>query len=197
MIVKMMNKRRMGVSIIVLVIIITMLISCSYPSLQEPIPTKPVMTLTGFPIELRTPKPTFLPTFPESQQPTFTIVPSLLATMEPTLTPFEEKNAILKLIENNASCKYPCLWGITPQKTTYSEIMKFMDALVDIKSDSFSLEKSQYEKYGGISAWFTEDGFTFLTLFSYNLDNDSIEQLGYSVFVTCHSPISKVVLENR
>jgi hypothetical protein len=40
---------------------------------------------------------------------------------EPTLTADESKMLVRDLLENNAACRLPCWWGVTPGKTSWQE----------------------------------------------------------------------------
>src|SRR5688572_13990138 len=46
---------------------------------------------------------------------------------EPTMTTDEAKRLVRDLLENNAGCKLPCWWGITPGKTTWSEARQILE----------------------------------------------------------------------
>ena len=46
---------------------------------------------------------------------------------EPTLTADESKQLVRDLLENNAGCRLPCWWGITPGKTTWIEARQILE----------------------------------------------------------------------
>jgi hypothetical protein len=46
---------------------------------------------------------------------------------EPTLTTDESKMLVRDLLENNAGCRLPCWWGITPGQTTWSEASQILE----------------------------------------------------------------------
>jgi hypothetical protein len=69
-----------------------------------------------------------------SLTPSVTLSPSPSATKMPTWTPLQtlEPTAaltyVIDLLQNNAGCKLPCWWGITPGKTTWDEAHHFLDS---------------------------------------------------------------------
>jgi len=46
----------------------------------------------------------------------------------PTLEPTAALLFVEKLLQNNAGCRLPCWWGITPGKTTWMEAQQFLDS---------------------------------------------------------------------
>jgi uncharacterized cupin superfamily protein len=48
-------------------------------------------------------------------------------TPRPTLTENEAKRLVRELLEDNAGCRLPCWWGITPGKTTWAEARHFLE----------------------------------------------------------------------
>ena len=46
---------------------------------------------------------------------------------EATLTTDESKRLVRDLLENNAGCRLPCWWGITPGKTTWVEARQLLE----------------------------------------------------------------------
>lgn len=47
-------------------------------------------------------------------------------TTEPTLTVEESQKLVQDLLENNAGCRLPCWWGITPGETTWYEARQIL-----------------------------------------------------------------------
>jgi hypothetical protein len=50
-------------------------------------------------------------------------------TPEPTLNRSNARSAVVQLIENNADCRLPCWWGITPGETTWEEARNVIQPL--------------------------------------------------------------------
>ena len=50
-------------------------------------------------------------------------------TAEPTLTVEESQKLVQDLLENNADCRLPCLWGIQPGKTTWNEARQILEKI--------------------------------------------------------------------
>lgn len=51
------------------------------------------------------------------------------STPIPTLSSFDSENYVKELLERNADCNLPCIWGIVPGKTSYSEAQRFFESL--------------------------------------------------------------------
>lgn len=62
----------------------------------------------------------------ESPTPTTTAAES---TPIPTLSSIESETYVKELLESNAGCDFPCVWGIVPGKTSYSESQRFFESL--------------------------------------------------------------------
>lgn len=72
---------------------------------------------------------------PTEVSPTVTIsssptqLPSqVFHTPLPTLTNDRAKELVRELLENNAGCRLPCWWGITPGKTTWVDARHFLES---------------------------------------------------------------------
>jgi hypothetical protein len=68
-------------------------------------------------------------------QPTPT--PTLTWTPLPTLSAQEANAKIKELLETNGGCELPCWWGITPNKTVWTEALHFLSPFI------FDLEQSK------------------------------------------------------
>lgn len=68
---------------------------------------------------------------------TATMVPTPTWTPLPTLSTQQVDAELKKLIETNGGCSLPCWWGISPNKTPWSEALHLLNPLqVDIKQGS-------------------------------------------------------------
>ena len=57
---------------------------------------------------------------------------------EPTLTTDQSKRLVRDLLENNAGCRLPCWWGITPGKTTWVQAQQLLEKV------SLFISKSEF-----------------------------------------------------
>lgn len=91
--------------------------------------TTPVSTST-----LELPKQNSLPSSTLTPIPFFTLTPTSLPTqtISPTLSTDEARSRLLDLLANNGNCRLPCLWGITPGKSTYQEAKSVLTPLNSI-----------------------------------------------------------------
>lgn len=96
-----------------------------------------------------TPSRTGTPEFNSSVTPrlTPTTIPISTATLSsaptdiPTLTVEDAQLELLNLLANNGNCRLPCLWGITPGKSTFQEARSILAPLNSI-SDFTVFESS-------------------------------------------------------
>ena len=59
--------------------------------------------------------------------PNTTSTPTILSTPMPTLNPEDAQQFVLKLLETNGDCKFPCWWGqIVPGKTKWADANRFL-----------------------------------------------------------------------
>ena len=103
-----------------------------------------------------TPAPSFtsLPTM----SPTQTLTPTII----PTLPMEEARTRLLDLLANNGGCHLPCLWGITPGRSSFQEAQVILAPLGSL-SDFTSLFPSP----GEISPSYTEENFVLYTRVAY------------------------------
>src|SRR6185436_4057409 len=64
--------------------------------------------------------------------PTLTLNPTNTSTIVPTLPAEGAWTKLLELLANNGGCRLPCLWGITPGKSTYKEAQAILTPLRSI-----------------------------------------------------------------
>lgn len=57
---------------------------------------------------------------------TSTPIPTNTPTPYPTLSPTQVEANLIELLETNAGCQFPCLWGITPGLTRWHDAEKFL-----------------------------------------------------------------------
>ena len=67
--------------------------------------------------------------------PTSTAIPSTTPTAVPALPVEEARARLLELLSDNGGCSLPCLWGITPGKSTYQDtqtIIAYLSSISDL-----------------------------------------------------------------
>jgi len=113
--------------LICLVIFGLLLMGCSSTSVE--LDATATTQNTVLPTETRTPLPTA----------TNTAIPSQIPTPIPTLPPEQADKLLKELLWNNPDCSAPCFWGVTPEKTTFSEAVNIFASL------GLQLEKTNTE----------------------------------------------------
>lgn len=98
--------------LLILTMVVIMAVGCAQTANQT---TAPLTKLTTLPATSFTPTETPLPTFTPTPEATSTLSPI------PGLPEEQAHAKLLKLIANNGECHLPCLWGITPGKSTFEE----------------------------------------------------------------------------
>ncbi|MDH5507668.1 MAG: hypothetical protein OEZ02_10650 [Anaerolineae bacterium] len=74
--------------------------------------------------------------------PTLKLAATLTPIPSPTLHPGEKMAIVLDLLQNNAGCKLPCWWGITPGITLWEDARRVLEEIV------FKIvEKGSQEKF--------------------------------------------------
>jgi hypothetical protein len=84
--------------------------------------------------------------------PTITQTPVFTPTYVPTLPVEQAKVRLLELLSNNANCRLPCILGITPGKSSYTEAR---DIFLPFSSISISMKVS--DDTSPNSVWLTYD----------------------------------------
>ncbi len=93
---------------------------CSVPVDTPVVPTIMYVQPSHTPTAAVTPLATHTPTItPTRQPPTWTPLP--------TLSPEEAQALVVDLFDNNAGCRLPCWWGLTPGQTTWQTAQRFLE----------------------------------------------------------------------
>ena len=88
----------------------------------NPTVTETIVEATHRALPSRSVSPTSTPI-----HPTPTVEP--IWTLPPTLLPDEASLKIKELLENHRGCQLPCLWGISPGKTTWEDARDFLSPM--------------------------------------------------------------------
>jgi len=93
---------------------------------------------------------------------------------EPTLTTDESKRLVQDLLENNAGCRLPCWWGITPGKTTWAEARSFLESFALYIGETGGVQVPLPAPYS--NATFMNHGYSikngiveYIRIYNYNL----------------------------
>jgi hypothetical protein len=100
--------------------------------------------------------------------PTDTPSPSATSTAIPTLSIEAARVYLLDLLADNGGCRLPCLWGITPGKSTYQEAKTILAPLSGI-----SYFTAFAPGVGNITPYYTEGNVIIYTGVDF-LTNDNI-----------------------
>jgi hypothetical protein len=108
------------------------------PLAMETVSAKPPQTKTApTSVTTLTLTPTFEPTQTPIPSSTYTRAPKPSPTASwtplPTLTDLESMNMIQELYEKNANCRFPCWWGIIPEKTDWATAKQFLSQFSTVK----------------------------------------------------------------
>jgi hypothetical protein len=72
-------------------------------------------------------------------------------TMTPTWTPLptlESKTSVIdSLMQDNAGCRLPCWWGITPGETSWDEARHFLESFTSIESAEYNFGEENSQSY--------------------------------------------------
>lgn len=92
--------------------------------------------------------------------PTLTLTPVSTYTpvAAPTLSVEHARARLLELLANNGNCRLPCLWGITPGKSSYQEAQAVLVPLTSISNRTSFRSES-----GTISPLYAEDNLGLFT----------------------------------
>ncbi|MDR3573717.1 MAG: hypothetical protein P4L50_07640 [Anaerolineaceae bacterium] len=107
------------------------IVGCTNPSVLET-PATTAITMTAKVQITQVIAPTSFKT-PKVEKSTVTITPSTTPvpmsttsfTPIPTLSPERSKEVFLQISNTNGGCDFPCLWGITPEKTKIDALHQF------------------------------------------------------------------------
>jgi hypothetical protein len=109
--------------------------------------------------------PTYLPpsTPPAKKIPTPTPSATITATSIPTLSVDDARARLLELLATNGNCHLPCLWGITPGKSTFDDAREILTPLSSLSSTIFLNSSSS----GGISSSYIENNIEIYSSMSF------------------------------
>lgn len=155
-------KLREPIFILVLMLVQVLIDGCGN---TNNIPRAPSYTITPALVHSVRPELTLTPI-------TATPTPSLTPTAIPTLSVDQARKKMLDLLANNGGCRLPCLWGITPGKSTYQEAQTVLAPLSSI-SDLTGFGA----KGGSIDPLYAEDDLMLITNVGFNVDTHADDQI--------------------
>ena len=101
--------------------------------------------------------------------PTSTAIPSTTPTAVPALPVEEARARLLELLSDNGGCSLPCLWGITPGKSTYQEAETILRPL-----SSVSDHTSFIPGVGSLLPTYTEGDMELSVFLAYLFTHDGV-----------------------
>lgn len=107
-----------------------------------------------------------------------TDTPTNTATALPTLSVGAAVNRLLELLANNGGCRLPCLWGITPGKSTSQEVQSILSPLSVIRND-YSVAAKFKPDSGFVDLNYSEGDLMLNVETSYLADNQIIKGLRF------------------
>lgn len=107
---------------------------------------------------------------------TDTPTPINTSTALPTLSAEAAINRLLDLLVNNGGCHLPCLWGITPGKSTFQEAQAILAPLSVIRND-YSVAAKFKPGSGFVDLNYTEGDLMFSVKTAYLADNQIVNRL--------------------
>jgi hypothetical protein len=150
------GKMRLQRVIFLISVLIMLAVGCTQPTASAETPPRPPTLIAGS----ATPSP--IPT--TTTFPTLTATPTVL----PTLPVGEARIKLLDLLANNGNCRLPCLWGLTPGKSSTQEARAVLSPLSSL-SGFTGFESG----IGTISPEFTDDDFSIYTMLNFLADPKS------------------------
>jgi hypothetical protein len=148
-------------------LVLIMVSGCTQPSEDLVTPSSTVPALVT---STKISTPSFTPL------PTETHIPILTPTIVPTLPVEDAQARLLELLSNNANCRLPCLWGITPGLSTDQEAQTILAPLGSV-SDFTSLVPSP----GDISPRYIDGSFVIYTRVAYLYsENGTVNRIAFN-----------------
>jgi hypothetical protein len=164
-------------SVMLLMIVVS---GCGQSNQDLATPTSSVTSISATSTEVLTPSVTPLPI--ETPTPIFT------PTIALTLPVKDAQATLLELLANNANCRLPCLWGITPGKTTYQEAQNIL-----LSMSSISELTSFMPEGGAIFPIYEDVDFELYTAIGFMVDPSSLDQevnrIGFTT--EAHKPLEE------
>lgn len=150
---------------------LTLVTGCtqSTESTKTSSPTAPVLLFSASPTG--TMPPILTPTATGTPTPAFT------PTAVPTLPAEDARKSLLELLANNGGCRLPCLWGITPGKSSNQEARSVLMPLSSISAAEttyFEPAKLRGVLLGTISPLYIEGELRLNTWVAYLYEDDGI-----------------------
>lgn len=168
--------KKQNIILWVSLILLTVLSGCT--QLTENATTSPLETPL-LPASSATSVPSFTPL------PTNSPAPTLTPTAIPTLPVEVAQAELLKFLSANGGCRLPCLWGITPGKSSFQEAQTILTPL-SILSDFTSLFPSP----GDISPSYIQGNLVIYTRVAYLYpENGIVSSIAFSA--EAHKPLAQ------
>ena len=132
-----------------LIILLGLLIQgCVLPGMTQITPTPTPVETTIIPAATNTITPV------PSPSPTQTSMPDMIPSSTPSPTDIPERvtEFVLEMLETNGDCDSPCIWGITPGETRWTELEARLTAgglVLDGEQLRFKPVEGYYRAYCG------------------------------------------------
>jgi len=127
------------------------------------------------------PSPTMTMTSTLSPVATATPSPTLTPTAIPILSVDDAHQQLLNLLANNGNCHLPCLWGITPGKST-SQDAKAMWSPFNNISSTYSVGSSFTPEEGYVYPAYVEGSLRLETEVGYRSDNQIVNHIYFKAW---------------
>jgi len=168
------RKKAFWISIVLLIVLVP---GCTQSTEDTVVSTSEAPLI---PVSSVTPVPSFTPL------PTNTHIPTLTPTLIPTLTVDDAQVRLLQLLSDNGNCRLPCLWGITPGKSSFQEAQTILVPLSG--SSDFTAFISGL---GSVTPYLIEGDLQIYTAVDFisNPDNSIVNAIAFNV--EAHKPLNE------
>jgi len=88
-------------------------------------------------------------------------------TPQPSLSAEEAKALVFGLLKDNGGCQFPCLWGLTPEKTDNQTFSVFISQFSPLVSPDVYMSVDDFGNVGGFTFSYRENNIHTVADFSY------------------------------
>jgi len=156
-----------------LLFFVAMIASCAESGEKTTYPATPARSTAG----ITTPKIIALTLTPIV---TDTLTPATTLPAIPTLSAESAGERLLDLLSNNGGCRLPCLWGITPGKSTYQEAQILWSPLSGISSHILALPPYFTLDEGAVRPAYVEGDLMLNTEARYQSNDQIVGHISFS-----------------
>lgn len=112
---------------------------------------------------------------------TSTEIPTIVSTTIQTQSSTELRVKFTELVQNNGSCKFPCIWGIIPGSTNKEQFVSIIGQFDGVSNDIIYIDRFTYDAGGLFFVALYDQGVEYRYNLDYYFGNETVSQFIFDI----------------